>query len=185
MTENATCVKSLGLFRLTPSYLNYTETILNCQNLSGDLADVTSEYRTVKLAQFINTSMPNDWYKAVFVGLDDLEVEGVFRNSYGKPLTCSRSVFIPLPGGATYEVSFRYRAWAPGHPRAKHETEDCVTLDSGGVWRVAKCDKTKLRGLCEILPHPPDFSEKNRKNVTCRRNFRTNKASVNQKITGL
>lgn len=105
MTENATCVKSLGLFRLTPSYLNYTETILNCQNLSGDLADVTSEYRTVKLAQFINTSMPNDWYKAVFVGLDDLEVEGVFRNSYGKPLTCSRSVFIPLPGGATYEVS--------------------------------------------------------------------------------
>lgn len=96
MIGNATCVKSLGLFRLTPSYLNYTETILNCQNLSGDLADVTSEYRTVMLAQFINASMPNDWYKAVFVGLDDLDVEGMFRNSYGKPLTCSRSVFIHL-----------------------------------------------------------------------------------------
>lgn len=96
MTKNSTCVKSLGLFRLSPNYLNYTETILNCQNVSSDLADITSEYRTVKLAEFVKASMLNDWYKVVFVGLDDLDAEGVFRNSYGKLLTCSRSVFMIL-----------------------------------------------------------------------------------------
>lgn len=79
----------MGLFTLTNSYENYTQSLLACQNASGDLADVTSESRTVMLSQIIKDGVP-DWYKAAYVGLDDIETEGVFRTSLGKLLTCSK-----------------------------------------------------------------------------------------------
>ncbi|XP_050306784.1 uncharacterized protein LOC126743642 [Anthonomus grandis grandis] len=150
VTQNATCIKAIGLFTLNADNQNYSQNILTCQSNSGDLADVTSEYRSTMLAQMLNTSI-TDWHKLAYVGLNDLFIEGAFTNSFGKPLVCSN-----------------YRAWAPGHPRSKHESEDCVTLDSEKLWRVVRCNKVKLRGVCEVYPHkPPRNIEGVPQNVSC------------------
>ncbi|KAL1491090.1 hypothetical protein ABEB36_011740 [Hypothenemus hampei] len=163
LTQNAVCIKSLGLFKFTEHYLNYTQSILACQNTSGDLADVTSEYRTTAMANLIKVMLP-DWYKAAYVGLDDLVREGTFETSSGKPLTCTLNNF---------------RAWAPGHPRSKHATEDCVTLDSDRLWRTTKCDKVRLKGLCELIPQPPKTSwNEEPKNVTCKNISEKNKGKM-------
>ncbi|XP_066261410.1 uncharacterized protein [Euwallacea similis] len=149
VTENGTCVQSLGVFALTPNYQNYSQSILACQNISGDLADVSSEYRTVMLSQVLEDTL-STWYKAAFVGLDDTDREGVFRIGSGMLLTCSN-----------------YRAWAPGHPRSKHDSEDCVALGSDKMWRTVKCNRVKLQGLCELYPHPPEIEESVPKNISC------------------
>ncbi|XP_066137829.1 uncharacterized protein [Euwallacea fornicatus] len=157
VTVNATCVQSLGVFALTPNYQNYSQSILACQNITGDLADVTSEYRTAMLSQVLKDTL-SSWYKAAFVGLDDTVREGVFRTGSGMLLTCSN-----------------YRAWAPGHPRSKHDAEDCVALDSDKMWRTLKCNSAKLRGLCELYPHPPEMKETVSKNMSCSQKSRAKK----------
>ncbi|KAJ8965820.1 hypothetical protein NQ314_003887, partial [Rhamnusium bicolor] len=146
-TENATCIKSLGIFSLITEKQNYNKSIESCQNIGADLADVSSEVRTNYLSNYINNTIQN-WYKAAYVGLDDIQEEGIFRTVSGTLLTC-----------------FRYRAWGPGHPRSKHKSEDCVILDSDKMWRVVKC-RTKLQALCEFYPEKPaeliDYE-----NITC------------------
>ncbi|CAH1133119.1 unnamed protein product [Ceutorhynchus assimilis] len=148
-TQNVTCIKSLGLFALTPKNLNYSQSILACQNSSADLADITTEYRTVMLSEMLKNHI-SDWYKAAYVGLDDLRQESTFENSMGKRLTCSN-----------------FRSWAPGHPRSKHPQENCVVMDSEKLWRVVNCARTELRALCELFPTAPKFKENVPKNVSC------------------
>ncbi|ERL89137.1 hypothetical protein D910_06513, partial [Dendroctonus ponderosae] len=156
-TRNATCIKSLGLFTLTKISQNYSQSILACQKKNGELADVSSEKRTILLSQTIKEKLPG-LNNAAFVGLDDIETEGVFRTSFGNLLTCSN-----------WMGSFRYRAWAPGHPRSKFPSEDCVTLDAEQMWRTVKCHQAKLKALCELYPQPPSKVEKLPipANVTC------------------
>ncbi|ENN75233.1 hypothetical protein YQE_08243, partial [Dendroctonus ponderosae] len=150
-SKNATCIKSLGLFTLTKISQNYSQSILACQKKNGELADVSSEKRTILLSQTIKEKLPG-LNNAAFVGLDDIETEGVFRTSFGNLLTCSK-----------------YRAWAPGHPRSKFPSEDCVTLDAEQMWRTVKCHQAKLKALCELYPQPPSKVEKLPipANVTC------------------
>ncbi|KAJ8955561.1 hypothetical protein NQ318_001391 [Aromia moschata] len=78
-----------------------------------------------------------DWYKAAYIGLDDIEEEGNFRTVTDTAIRC-----------------FRYRAWGPGHPISKHGSEDCVVLDSDRMWRVVPCD-IELLALCEFYPVEP------------------------------
>lgn len=89
VTKNATCIKSLGLFTFTKFAHNYSQSILACQKRNGELADVSSEKRTILLSQTIKENVPG-FNKAVFVGLDDIDTEGVFRTSFGNLLTCSQ-----------------------------------------------------------------------------------------------
>lgn len=64
---------------------------------------------------------------------------------------------------------FSYRGWAPGHPRSKFSSENCVTLDGEQMWRTVKCTQAKLKALCELYPQPPSQVEKLPvpANVTC------------------
>lgn len=75
-----------------------------------------------------------EWYKAAYIGLDDMKVEGLFRTPLGTPLNC-----------------FKYRAWAPSHPRNKSRRDDCVILDNEKSWKVVNC-KHKLPFICELYP---------------------------------
>lgn len=66
--------------------------------------------------------------------MDDLNIEGEFLRSNGDSLKCSI-----------------YRAWAPGHPKNRRDTQDCVALDGNKMWHVVDCKK-RLPFICEIFP---------------------------------
>lgn len=123
----------MGLFQLNKEKRNYTDAISSCQQQGGDLAHVLSESRTNTLSNVILQEL-QEWYKAAYVGLDDTRVEGLFETPLGAPLSC-----------------FKFRAWAPSHPRNKSRREDCVTLDHEKNWRVVNC-KHKLPYICEMYP---------------------------------
>lgn len=123
----------MGLFLLHKEKKNYTEAISFCQEWGGDLAHVLSESRTNSLSSVISSEI-QEWYKAAYVGLDDIKVEGLFQAPLGTPLNC-----------------FKYRAWAPSHPRNKSRKDDCVILDHERSWRVVNC-KYKLPFICELYP---------------------------------
>lgn len=116
--------------------MNYIQAIVNCQNHGGDLADVLSESRTNRLSQMIGNLMSN-WYKAAYVGLDDLNEEGLFETAFESYLGCSK-----------------FRAWAPGHPMSKNRHQRCVILDSERTWRVIDC-RMELPSICELYPQRP------------------------------
>lgn len=123
----------MGLFYLIKQKRNYTEAISFCQQRGGDLAHVLSEARTQALSSVILNEI-QEWYKAAYVGLDDTRTEGLFQTPLGAPLSC-----------------FKFRAWAPGHPRNKSRRDDCVILDHEKNWKVINC-KYKLPFICELYP---------------------------------
>lgn len=100
--------------------------------------------------------------------MDDIQMEGKFQIASGTLITCSR-----------------FRAWAPGHPRSKHKSEDCVILESFRTWRTVKC-KVKLFALCEFYPEKPMKLMENEmaKNVSCK-NIRKKSMSDNLEISSL
>lgn len=128
-----TCIKSVGLFLLNKQKKNYSEAIAACQSWGGDLAHVLSESRTNALSNLVLREI-QEWYKAAYVGLDDTKVEGLFQTPLGAPLGC-----------------FKFRAWAPSHPRNRSRRQDCVTLDHEKNWRVVNC-RHRLPFICELYP---------------------------------
>ncbi|KAK9879394.1 hypothetical protein WA026_006463 [Henosepilachna vigintioctopunctata] len=139
-TMNATCIKSSGVFSVMQIRRNYTETITSCQSIGADLADILSETRTNQLADLINITL-NSWFKASYVGLDDMKSEGIFKSSNGNYLHC-----------------IDFRAWGPNHPRSKRKSQDCVTLDVDRTWRTVPCN-IKLTSVCEFFPEAPTKDE--------------------------
>lgn len=149
---NATCIPSVGIFKLYATKENYTSAITKCQINGGDLANIVTEERTNALSDLIKVSLKL-WYKAAYVGLDDITKEGQYETSSDEPLSC-----------------FKYRAWAPGHPRSKHKHDDCVILDDERSWRVVNC-KEKLPFLCELFPEEPPLKNKTVTNPDCSNAF--------------
>lgn len=134
--ENSSCIPSIGIFKLYDTKENYTRSILKCQENGGDLANILSEERTNFLSKLIKLSL-RLWYKAAYVGLDDIKEEGKFETSSGTLMNC-----------------YKYRAWAPGHPRNIDQEADCVILDDLRMWRVVNCN-VKLPFICELYPERP------------------------------
>ncbi|XP_044752944.1 uncharacterized protein LOC123312533 isoform X2 [Coccinella septempunctata] len=139
-TVNATCISSTGIFTITQSKENNIKSINHCQKLGGDLADVLSETRTKQLANLVNLTV-DSWYKASYVGLDDLINKGHFQSSNGNQIHCTR-----------------YRAWGPGHPWTNRRAGNCVALHSDKTWKVTPCD-VKLTAICEFFPEGPLVDE--------------------------
>lgn len=97
------------------------------------MADIGTETRTNEISKVISSlSHRNEMF---YVGIDDLEIEGDFKRANDESIKCST-----------------YRAWAPGHPKNKRKTQNCVTLDSNSMWRVVDCNK-KYPFVCEIYPN--------------------------------
>lgn len=147
-TKNATCIKLIGVFTVLETKQTYLNSIKNCQNIGGDLADATTEIRTNRLSNIVNNSL-DVWYKVAYIGLDDHDSKNEFVTVAGKPLRC-----------------IKYRAWAPGHPRfEKRLHEHCVVLDTNSMWRVVECHQ-QFPAVCEIFPTP--FQQQlEPKNVDC------------------
>lgn len=47
-----------------------------------------------------------------------------------------------------------FRAWAPGHPKARRLKKDCVVVTSNRYWETEDCSK-KMPYICELLPDGP------------------------------
>lgn len=128
--------------------VNYTTSILKCQENNGDLANILSEVRTNVLSKLIKDNL-RLWYKAAYVGLDDIKEEGKFETSSGNLMSC-----------------YKFRAWAPGHPRTVDKDADCVVLDDNRMWRVINCNET-LPFVCELYPESPSMKNKTRSQNDC------------------
>lgn len=132
---NATCIKSLGMFRLFQVKENYANAIDSCQQIGADLAHVLSESRTNMLSNIV-ASIP-EWFKVAYIGLDDIKQEGEYETPLGDPIAC-----------------YKWRAWSPGHPRNFIKSDDCVVLDTERSWKVVNC-KNKLPFICEYYHMAP------------------------------
>ncbi|XP_028027824.1 uncharacterized protein LOC114241233 isoform X2 [Bombyx mandarina] len=130
--KNSTCVPTIGMFRLLPQKLNYTEAVEQCRNISGVLADITTDQRTDSLGQLLAGS----GNEAAFVGLRRSN-GSVFKNSRGTTLDC-----------------ITYRAWAPGHPRRNSTKFECVLISRQKTWLSSACSK-RYPALCELNPGGP------------------------------
>ncbi|XP_052128278.1 uncharacterized protein LOC113206811 isoform X2 [Frankliniella occidentalis] len=144
------CVPGVGLFRVRglstgPERANYSAAGDQCREDSGELAHVLSEARTAGLAALLAAKGLDAKNRTVgpvnraYVNLDDTAKEGLFVTSSDEPLDC-----------------FPFRAWAPGEPRHRLPTDDCVVLErrpAGGSWAVTDCRK-RLPFVCELYPGP-------------------------------
>nr|XP_022903557.1 uncharacterized protein LOC111415902 [Onthophagus taurus] len=70
LSEEFTCVKSVGVYRLFKEKSNYIQAINTCMSLNGDLAQVQSDVLTNSLGTLISGKIKN-WTKIAFIGLDD------------------------------------------------------------------------------------------------------------------
>lgn len=133
---NSTCIDGVGIFVFHMAKSNYTFAREICRDLGAELADVGTELRTTEISKTIS-SLSHDCggNKMFYVGIDDLEIEGDFKRANGESVKCST-----------------YRTWAPGHPKNKKKTQNCVTLDSNNMWYVVDCNK-KYPFVCEIYPN--------------------------------
>ncbi|XP_053607693.1 uncharacterized protein LOC128673690 [Plodia interpunctella] len=129
---NSTCVPATGMFFLITQRYNYTEGMKQCRNISGVLADVTSEQRTDALAQLLAGAGVD----TALVGMRRKN-ESVFYGAHGDSLECTT-----------------YRAWAPGHPRRYYNKYDCVVITRQRTWKSTSCNKT-YPVLCELIPGGP------------------------------
>ncbi|XP_072936564.1 uncharacterized protein [Epargyreus clarus] len=129
---NASCVPATGMFQLIKKRLNYTQAETECRNVSGVLADISTEQRTDTLAQFVASTK----LEAVFVGMRRCNTSKYY-NTNGDSLECST-----------------YRAWAPGHPRKSYQHYDCAVITPHRTWRSISCKKS-LPTLCELFPGGP------------------------------
>lgn len=91
---------------------NYTRAHNDCLNYGGSLAHVVTELRTNALARLVDDYYMTTFSSLAYVGLN--ETWNTF-NSSSDPFRSSGRSFIT----AVQEPiqCFRYRAWAPGHPR--------------------------------------------------------------------
>ncbi|KAM3959106.1 C-type lectin 6 [Aphomia sociella] len=124
---NSTCVPATGMFYLFTKKYNYTVGQHTCKNISGVLADVTSEQRTEALAQLLSGTKVD---AALMVVLK------IFS------FTCD-----------TLDCT-TYRAWAPGHPRRYYDKFDCVVITRHKTWQSTSCKK-QYPILCELVPSGP------------------------------
>jgi len=97
-----------------------------CQDQGGDLATVTSGEE----AAFIKQSFDGATMDHVWVGLNDIAVEGTFEWIGGEPVS--------------------YTEWIAGEPNDTNMLEDCTEVRPTG-WNDRNCDAL-LAYLCEIDP---------------------------------
>merc|ERR1712142_764444 len=120
--------KSRRAFKLHNSKKNWQDAQQTCQMEGGNLVTVdTSE---------INNILKSE-RKRIWIGASDLETEGTFLWTNGKPLS--------------------YNSWARGEPNDHGNREDCVEVNfrSPGLWNDAVCGALRPF-ICEIeLPTIP------------------------------
>lgn len=121
------------MFRLFEKRANYTEAMEICRQEGGELANILTSARTNGLSNMVSSI--NE--RKAYVGMDDIEHEGKFMTVSGKLLSC-----------------FEYRAWAPGEPRSRRKSDDCVVIDGQRGWRVVNCAR-RLPFICELIPKGP------------------------------
>jgi len=97
-----------------------------CEDQAGDLAVITSSEE----AEFIKQSFDGATMDNVWVGLNDLDVEGTFEWIDGSPVS--------------------YTEWITGEPNDTSMLEDCTELRPTG-WNDRNCTAL-LAYLCEIDP---------------------------------
>ncbi|XP_059061840.1 uncharacterized protein LOC131854716 [Achroia grisella] len=129
---NSTCIPATGMFYLITQKYNYTEGQNACKNISGVLADITSEQRTEALGQMLAGSN----VEAAIIGMRRKN-ESTFYAINGNTLDCTT-----------------YRAWMPGHPRRYYDKYDCAIITRHKMWKSTSCKK-RYPIVCELIPGGP------------------------------
>jgi hypothetical protein len=80
---NHTCIPKLGVFRLHPERLNFSQALNSCRSSNSELAHVISEVRTTALSALVQQLGNSRGPKRAYVGLEDRKVEGRFTTTMG------------------------------------------------------------------------------------------------------
>ena len=119
--------------------MTWNEANAACNNISGHLVDVeTEEEQVLLVAERKKSRLQSNSFKYMWIGLNDLDDEGVWRWSDSAKAT--------LP------------SWGRGQPNSSGGEQDCVTMDFSsldGKWNDFWCNSSnyhsKLVGaICEI-----------------------------------
>ncbi|XP_050438696.1 pulmonary surfactant-associated protein D-like isoform X2 [Adelges cooleyi] len=134
--ENYTCVPGIGIFDVVSDRMNFSNAMEACEEVGGHLANIVSETRTSMLSALVSSTLTNFTIRnrRAYVGLF---FDEDFVTIMGELLAC-------LP----------YRAWAPGHPKARKIEKDCVVITSNRYWETENCSK-KLPYVCELIADGP------------------------------
>lgn len=136
-SENATCVKSVGMFILSSERANYSVAYNICSSFGGNLAHIASEERNTELSKLLRISTNSSLKeRTAYIGLNETSPDKFFT-SHKIPLAC-----------------FLFRAWAPGHPPEVRRA-GCVAITPEASWKVFNCNR-KLLFICEILASGPN-----------------------------
>ncbi|XP_069836807.1 mannose-binding protein C-like [Dendropsophus ebraccatus] len=92
-----------------------------CNKAGGHIASPQNAEENQAVAQIVHNNN-------AFLGINDLETEGVFKSPNGQKIT--------------------YSNWNPKEPN-QHGNEDCVEILSGGKWNDVPCDLKRLL-ICEF-----------------------------------
>lgn len=111
---------------------NYSTAKKICKIEGGALIHILSEQRTHLTSELVRENKNLTRLHMAYIGLQEINSKGNFTTSSNESINC-----------------FRYRAWAPGHPRnLKHAS--CVAITRENSWKLVDC-KQKLPFICEIF----------------------------------
>jgi hypothetical protein len=136
-SENATCVRGVGMFMLFKERSNYSIAYSTCATFGGSLAHIASEVRNIELSKLLRISTnSSSTQRNAYIGMNETN-RGDFCTSSSESLSC-----------------FNYRAWSPGHPPDVRKP-GCVGLTPESSWKVFNCNK-KMLFICELLTSGPN-----------------------------
>lgn len=114
------------VYQLVKEERRYSEAQLYCQARGGHLAMPRDEASNTALAEYIREA----GIGRVYIGLDDLEREGVFMYVDRSPMST-------------------FSKWRRGEPNNAYDDEDCAELLTSGEWTDVSCSPT-MYFICEF-----------------------------------
>lgn len=102
---------------------NYESSKVACSHLGGQIASPRNAAENNALSKIAAKRG-----KRIYLGMNDMETEGVFRHLSGEQM--------------------QYSNWAPGEPNDEHE--DCIEMYTDGRWNDKRCTENRLI-VCELL----------------------------------
>ncbi|XP_052762181.1 asialoglycoprotein receptor 1-like [Mya arenaria] len=136
-TQSAACPDSWERFQgscyyFQTGYMEFNDSELYCNQNNGHLAHINNAAEQAFVSNRILNINPNQTW---FIGLTDMQVEGVFRwVDNDEELT---------PG--------TFRGWAASQPHDSYDSEDCVGMwfKRGMRWNDISC-AAKYPSICEV-----------------------------------
>jgi len=104
---------------------------------------------TAEVLELLSSTLNAEAVDDFWVGIDDIDEEGVFRFSDGTTFTKTGGEW----GADDITWSADFTAWKSGQPKAdatSRSNQDCVRVDTNGLWDEMHCTNNVKNYACQI-----------------------------------